>query len=94
MNGSTDEKQGLLDKNHQPTSSNDNIPDPLRSILPLTNNQETSGPNSNDAFVQDVDDVDKPTTPARPDNYGYLEHLQSLKPLLTADDKALSKKVK
>ncbi len=94
MNGSSDEKQGLLDKNQQSTFSNDNIPDPIRSILPLTNDQEPSGSNSNDAFIQEVDDVDKPTIPVRPANYGYLDHIQSLKPLLTADDKSLSKKVK
>ncbi len=95
MSGSEpDETRVLLDKTQEPSSSSSNIPNTIRSINFRTNPQGTSGERSNDAFVKEMDTVEKPTSSDRPANYGYLEHIQSLKSSLTPENKPLSKKVR
>jgi hypothetical protein len=94
MSDSRDETQGLLDKTRQPSTSSDNTPSLIRSILSLATGQGPSGPNNNGAFVQEMDTIDKSTSSTRPTNYGYLEHIQSLKSSLTPDKKSLPRKVK
>jgi hypothetical protein len=94
MNSASDEKQSLLDRNQQPSTSNQSIFNPVRWIRSLIGSRGTSDANSNDV-VQEMDTLDHSTSSTRPANYGYLEHIQSLKPYLIPDkNKSVSKKVK
>jgi hypothetical protein len=95
MSGSeADETRLLLDRTQTPSSSSNNIPDSIRPIHILTSSQGTSGGSSNDTFVKEMDTIEKVTPPNRPTNYGYLEHIQSLKSSFTPKEKSLSKKVR
>lgn len=95
MSGSDDETKKLLNETKQSLSSNDSPNNQYQSISIPTSTQATSGLNTNDALAQDnMDNTNIPISSSHPENYGYLEHIQSLKPLLTPDDKSLKKKVK
>jgi hypothetical protein len=89
-----DETRLLLDGTQNPSSSSNNIPDSIRPIDFLTSSQGASGGRSNDTFVKEMDTIEKATSPPRPANYGYLEHIQSLKSSFTPEEKSLSKKVR
>lgn len=47
-----------------------------------------------DAAEQEMRENDEKSSHSPPTSYGYLEHIQSLKPLLTPQDKSLPKKVR
>ncbi len=95
MSGSeADETRVLLDKTQKPLSSISTIPDPVRPMHFLTSSSGASSTHSNGAYIQEMDTVDKSKSSNRPNNYGYLEHIQSLKSSFTPEDKSLSKKVR
>jgi len=94
MSESDDERKKLIDKTQQPSSSNGNAPNPYQSIPLLTSTPAISSANTNGDFVQEMDSINKSISSSRPANYGYLEHIQSIKPLLTPEDKSKKKKVR
>jgi hypothetical protein len=91
---SPDEIRVLPEKTQKQSSFSNNNPNPARPIRFLINRRRTRKGNSNAAFTQEMETVEEPTSSTPLTNYGYLQHIQSLKPLLTSEDKSLPKKVR
>lgn len=94
MSGSDDETKKLIDKMEQPSSSNVNAPNPYQAIALPTNTLRRSNASTNGDFVQEMDIITNSTSSGRPANYGYLEHIQSIKPLLIPEGKHNKRKVR
>ncbi len=90
----SDKTRVLPEKTRKRSSFSNNAPNPARPIRFLIDRQRAARANSNVAFVQEMDSVHESTSHASSTNYGYLEHIQSLKSTLTPEDKSLSKKVR
>ncbi len=89
-----DETRVLPDTTRKRSSFTSNAPNPARPMRFLISRQRPARGNSNVAFVHEMDTVDEPKSNLPGTTYGYLEHIRSLKPALTADDKSLPKKVR
>jgi hypothetical protein len=73
------------------SSNNSNAPRPIRFLI---NRRRTTRGNSNAAFAQEMETVEDSTSSTALTDYGYLKHIQSLKPLFIPEDKSLPKKVR
>jgi hypothetical protein len=89
-----DEIRVLPEKHPKQSSFIKNIANPVRPIRFLTSRQRTSRDNSNVAFAKEMETFDELKSSAPSTNYGYLSHIQSLKSLMTSEDKSLPKKVR
>ncbi len=89
-----DETRVIPDKTRKRSSFANNAPNPARPMRFLINRQRTARGNSNVAFVHEMETVEEPKSNLPGTTYGYLEHIRSLKPALTPDDKSLPKKVR
>ncbi|CAF0868500.1 unnamed protein product [Adineta steineri] len=91
-----DEIRVLPERSRKRSSFSSNPPNPARPVRFLMNRRQASRSKSNAAFVHEMETVEEPDTTehAPPTTYGYLEHIQSIKPLMTPDDKKLPKKVR
>ncbi len=95
MDDSTPDKTRVLpEKTQKPSSFSGDAPNPARPIRFLINRQRAARANSIVPIVQKMDTIDDLVSTTRPTNYGYLEHIQSLKSSLTPEDKSLTKKVR
>ncbi|CAF0868481.1 unnamed protein product [Adineta steineri] len=91
-----DEIQVLPEKTQKRSFFNNNSPSPSRPVRFLLSRRQASRTKSTVGLVHEVNTVEEPETTehAPPTTYGYLEHIQSFKPLMTPDDKKLPKKVR
>jgi len=89
-----DETRVIPDSAQKRSSFASNTPNPARPMRFLINRRRAARGNSNAAFVHEMEIVDEPKSNLPGTTYGYLEHIRSLKPALTADDKSLPKKVR
>ncbi len=89
-----DKTRVLPEKTQKPSSFSSNAANPARPIRFLIDRQRAARAKSNVAFVQEMETVPESTSHASSTNYGYLEHIQSLKSSLTPDKKSLPRKVK
>ncbi len=90
----TNEVRVLPEKTRKQPSFRSSSLNPARPIRFLLNRRRTTRGNSNAAFSKEMETVDE-STPSTPlTNYGYLKHIQSLKPLFIPEDKSLPKKVR
>lgn len=89
-----DETRALLDETPKPSSSSSGISNRIRPVRLLSNRQRLSRGTSNDGFSQEINNADGPTSYVPATRYGYLEHIQSLKPSFIPENKSLPKKVK
>jgi len=89
-----DEIQVLPEKNRKRSSFSSNTTNPARPIRFLTRRHRANRGNSNAAFVQEMETIDEPKSSVPSTTYGYLAHIQSLKSLMTPEDKSLPKKVR
>lgn len=72
-------------------------PNPSRPIRYLVHARRQNRSKSNAAFVEEETnetDESEPEPSNQMTTYGYLEHIQSIKPLFRPDDKSLPKKVR
>ncbi len=90
----SDETRVLPKKTGKPSSFSGDAAHPTRLIRSITNRQRAARANSTVPFVQKMDTIDKFASTTRPTNYGYLEHIKSLKSSITPEDKSLPKKVR
>ncbi len=91
---SPNEIRVLPEKPEKESSLNSNNSNPARPIRFLVNRRRTRKGNSNAAVTQEMETVKESTSSTLLTNYGYLKHIQSLKPLFTPEDKSLPKKVR
>jgi len=89
-----DETRVLPEKNRKRSSFSITTVNPARPIRFLTSRHRASRGNSNVAFVQEMETIDESKSSAPSTTYGYLAHIQSLKSLMTPEDKSLPKKVR
>ncbi len=89
-----DETRVLPDTTRQRSSFASNTPNPARPMRFLINRRRAAKENSSVASPPEMETSDKPTSYTPGTTYGYLEHIQYLKPALTAEDKSLPKKVR
>ncbi|CAF0740842.1 unnamed protein product [Adineta steineri] len=91
-----DEVRVLPEETQKLSSFNNNLPNPSRPIRFLLSRRQASRTKSTVGLIHEVDTVEEPETTklALPKTYGYLEHIQSFKPLCTPDDKKLPRKVR
>jgi len=90
----SDETRVLPKKTGKRSSLSGDAAHPARPIRFLINRQRAARAHSTVPFVQKMDTIDKFASITRPTNYGYLEHIQSLKSSITPEDKSLPKKVR
>jgi hypothetical protein len=91
---SPNEVRVVPEKNRKQSSISSNNPNPTRPIRFLINRRRARKGNSNAAFTQEMETVEESTSSTPLTNYGYLKHIQSLKPLFIPEDKSLPKKVR
>ncbi|CAF4136440.1 unnamed protein product, partial [Adineta steineri] len=91
-----DEVRVLPEEIQKQSSFNNNLPNPSRPVRFLLSRRQASRTKSTVGLIHEVDTVEEPETTklAPPKTYGYLEHIQSFKPLMTPDDKSLPRKVR
>jgi hypothetical protein len=89
-----DDIQVLPEKTRKRSAFDNRTLNPARPIHFLAARRRTRNGNGNVAFVHEMKTTDESTSSAPSTTYGYLEHIQSLKPLFTPDDKSLPKKVR
>ncbi|CAF2986218.1 unnamed protein product [Rotaria sp. Silwood2] len=89
----SDEIRVSPEKTGKRSSASSSASNSTRGIRFLTSHQRLSRGNSNVSFINEMETIDESTFSISPPNYGYLEHIQSFKPLCKPDDKSLSKKV-
>jgi hypothetical protein len=70
------------------------VPNPARPMRYLISRRRLAKENSSIAIPEEMETLDKSTSHPSATTYGYLEHIQSLKPKLTPEDKSLPKKVR
>ncbi|CAF3986233.1 unnamed protein product [Rotaria sp. Silwood2] len=90
----SDEIRVSPEKTGKRSSASSSASNSTRGIRFLTSHQRLSRGNSNVSFINEMETIDESTFSISPPNYGYLEHIQSFKPLCKPDDKSLSKKVR
>jgi hypothetical protein len=88
------ETRVLPKKNSKRSSFSGVTPNPARPVRFLISRRRAAKENSSVASPPEMETLDKPTSYTPGTTYGYLEHIQYLKPALTADDKSLPKKVR
>ena len=71
-----------------------NVLNPSRPIRFLMNRSRLGRQRGTVAAEKEMETIDERTSYAPATHYGYLEHIRSLKPLLTPQDKSLPKKVR
>jgi hypothetical protein len=90
----SNETRVLPEHNQKQSSFNNNTSNPTQLVRFLHNRKRTSKVGGNAAFVPEMKTVNKSTSKSSPAFYGTLEHIRSLKSLLTPEDKSLPKKVR
>jgi hypothetical protein len=88
------ETRVLSKKNSKRSSLSSVTPNPARPVRFLISRRRAAKENSSVASPPEMETSDKPTSYTPGTTYGYLEHIQYLKPALSADDKSLPKKVR
>jgi len=77
------------------TSTSINIFNPVESLcLSLGPRQRIWKTNNNNDFAMEMEDSNDPTSSVSSNEYGYLKHIQTYKPLCRSNDKSLSIKVR
>ncbi len=76
-------------------SSSSNIFKPVETLCLSIGPRRRTLITTNDAdFAIEMEDLNKPTTPIPLNQYGYLKHIQTYKPLCKSNDKSLPRKVR
>ncbi len=89
-----DEIRVFPEKNPTPLTFSSNTVNPVRPIRFLISRQRKKRGNSNAALAQEMETVKESISSVPSITYGYLPHIQSLKSLMTPEDKSLPKKVR
>ena len=92
----TDDLEEIPKKPRKKSSFSSATPNPSRPIRYLVHARRQNRSKSNAAFVEEetneIDDESESSNQTT--KYGYLEHIQSIKPLFRPDDRSLPKKVR
>ena len=95
MEKATHDQTPVVPKTDRKQSSFGNsAPNPSRPMRFLMNRARARREKETAEADQEMKTVDEKTAHSPSTTYGYLAHIQSLKPLLTPQDKSLPKKVR
>jgi hypothetical protein len=77
------------------SSTNNNISNSIQTLfLSVGPRQRILTTNSNADFTMEMKESNESTSSVPPNRYGYLEHIQTYKPLCRFNDKSLPRKVR